>query len=100
MYWGAGATRMRRRLDWLLQKLLTCPLEEIQPEVQALLRLALYEMTELGVPDHATNAHVELAKSAINRSCAALVNGMPLSAMAASCCSVHSHSMATAEVLC
>jgi hypothetical protein len=71
----AGVTRLRRRLDWLLARLLREPPDRMEPRLQMILRLGLYELTVLGVPGHAMGAYVDLAKHVVGSGTGALVNG-------------------------
>jgi hypothetical protein len=76
----AGVTRLRRRLDWLLARLLREPPDRMEPRLQMILRLGLYELIVLGVPGHAMGAYVDLAKHVVGGGTGALVNGAPLGA--------------------
>lgn len=68
-------TRWRRRLDWLLAQLRPTG-GSLDPELLQILRLGIYELVELGLPDHAINQHVDLAKALVRPQAARLVNGV------------------------
>lgn len=104
----ANVTRLKRRIDWRLQQLVTRPLSQIDPVSLQVLRLGqyillsslltctiaavlctvmngfsptagIYELFEVRMPLHAINAHVEVAKSMVGRGSTGFVNGEPFS---------------------
>ena len=71
----AGVTRLRRKLDWQLEQLISRPLAKVDSQVLDILRLAVYELTERGMDAHAITRHVDLAALTDNRGCTSFVNG-------------------------
>ena len=69
----AGVTRWRRRLDWLIRQLR--PSGKIDVELQQILRMGVYELVQLGKPDHTINEHVNLARQYIRPDAARVANG-------------------------
>lgn len=58
-----GVQRYRNKLDYLITLFSHRPLKELDPEVLDILRLGLYQLSEMGTPAHAAvNETVELAK--------------------------------------
>ncbi len=59
-----GVTRWRRRLDYIISKLIERPLEKLEKPVMAAMRMAIYQMTLMDkVPDHtAVNEAVQIAR--------------------------------------
>ena len=70
----AGVTRWRRRLDWVLARLSGRDAARLAPPLRQVLRIALYELWQLGLPAHALNEHVELAKAWARPEAAGLAN--------------------------
>lgn len=62
---ASGCVRLRGRLDWILARHTSRPLERVDPAVRVLLRLGAYQLLEMDrVAEHAAvHATVELAKS-------------------------------------
>jgi len=72
-----GVERWRGALDAMLEPFLKKPLSRLDPEVAAVLRMGLYQMKLLRVPDRAAVAEsVELVKQAGKKSAAGLVNAV------------------------
>lgn len=72
-----GVLRWLRRLDEALGALTRRPLEKLDPEVRAVMRLGLYEATGLGVPAPvATDAAVRLVRQLGKGSAAGMVNAV------------------------
>jgi 16S rRNA (cytosine967-C5)-methyltransferase len=73
-----GTLRWRRWLDWQLARVSERPLEDLDPRVRTLLRLAAYQLAFLGrvPPWAAVHDAVELAKRRRPRRAAAYVNGV------------------------
>ena len=69
----AGVTRWRRRLDWLIRQLR--PTGQIDVELQQILRMGVYELVQLGKPDHTINEHVNLARQYVRPDAARVANG-------------------------
>jgi 16S rRNA (cytosine967-C5)-methyltransferase len=65
-----GVTRLRRRLDHVVDRFLLRPVE---PAVRAALRLGAYQLTELGTPPHAA---VSATVDAVPRKVSGLVNAI------------------------
>ena len=65
-----GVTRLRRRLDHVVDRFLLRP---VDPPVRAALRLGAYQLTELGTPPHAA---VSATVDAVPRKVAGLVNAV------------------------
>ncbi len=59
-----GVTRWKRRLDYIISKLIERPLEKLERPVHAAMRMAIYQMTLMDkVPDHtAVNEAVQIAR--------------------------------------
>jgi 16S rRNA (cytosine967-C5)-methyltransferase len=59
-----GVTRWKRRLDYIISKLIERPLEKLEKPVHAAMRMAIYQMTLMDkVPDHtAVNEAVQIAR--------------------------------------
>ena len=54
------------------------PQDDLDFLLQQILRLGVYELIELGLPDHVINDHVDLARKLVRPEAAKLVNGEPL----------------------
>jgi len=79
-----GVLRWRRRLDHRLEPFLKRPLNRLDPEVRATLRIGCFEGTELGVPGPvATDAMVRLVRQLRKASAAGMVNAVLRRALAA-----------------
>ena len=50
----------------------------LDPPVRQVLRLALYELLELNLADHAVSEHVDVAKAMAGPATGGFVNGAPL----------------------
>jgi 16S rRNA (cytosine967-C5)-methyltransferase len=73
----SGVTRLRRRLDFVLEQFVDRRLDRLDPPLLQILRLALYEMTERSRPPHAVvNEYVSLAGSTVRKQACALVNAV------------------------
>lgn len=72
-----GTVTYRNSLDYLLQHWLTRPLESLDPLVRNILRLGLYQVIYLRIPDHAAvSESVSLAKAVSHQGAAGLVNAV------------------------
>ena len=71
----SGVTRWRRRLDFQIEAVSnrTGPLD---PEVQEIMRLGVFELLILQKPPHVASAYVDLARAASGEGVAKFVNGM------------------------
>jgi 16S rRNA (cytosine967-C5)-methyltransferase len=73
----AGVTRWRRRLDFLLGEFYDGDFDAVEPTLQAILRLGLYELLYQDTPTHAAvHQYVELAKQALRPGAGNLTNGV------------------------
>ena len=73
----AGVTRWRRQLDFLLEEFYDGDFSSIEPVLQVILRLGLYELLIQETPTHAAvNEYVELAKHELRPGAGHLVNGV------------------------
>ncbi len=54
------------------------PKDDLDFLLQQILRLGIYELIELGLPDHVIYDHVDLARKLVRPEAAKLVNGEPL----------------------
>jgi 16S rRNA (cytosine967-C5)-methyltransferase len=73
----AGVTRWRRRLDFLLDAFYNGDFAEVEPALQIILRLGLYELLYQETPTHAAvDEYVELAKHRLRPGAGNLVNGV------------------------
>jgi hypothetical protein len=50
---------------------------QLDPVQQQVLRIGVYELVELGAPDHVINEHVDLVKRLVYAGAAGLTNGDP-----------------------
>jgi len=75
---ASGVTRWRAALDARLSPQLKTPLEDLAPEVRAILRLAAYQLHHLDrVPDHAiVNESVEMTRALKQPRAAGFVNAV------------------------
>lgn len=72
-----GVLRWRWQLEYFVSRLLTKPLKPKDNEVQLILLMALYELTECRTPDYAIiNEAVELVRKSGKKWAAALVNAV------------------------
>lgn len=72
-----GTLRMQGQLDFLIGKLSTRPLSEIDTKVLILLRLGIFQLLHLSTSDHAaTYETTELAKTVAGKSTAGFVNAI------------------------
>ena len=72
-----GCLRLRARLDTELTALVDRPLHGLQPSILQWLRIGLYQIRELRVPDHAAVFEtVERTRAAVGRGGAGLVNAV------------------------
>lgn len=72
-----GTTTYRLSLDYLLEQWLTRPLASLRPPIRNLLRLGLYQIIYLDVPDHAAvDESVQLAHKVGHKGVAGLVNAV------------------------
>jgi len=63
-----GVQRFRNRIDYLIALFSSRPVNEIDPELLDLLRLGMYQLSEMGTPAHAAvNETVELAKAYLGK---------------------------------
>jgi len=73
----AGVTRWQRRLDFLLDAFYNGDFADVEPTLQIILRLALYELLYQETPTHAAvDEYVELAKRRLRPGAGNLVNGI------------------------
>jgi len=72
-----GTLRTRGRLDWVIARHVTRPLEDLDPEVRDLLRLGAHQLLDMRVPDHAAvAATVDLAREMTTAGPAGMVNAV------------------------
>jgi len=72
-----GVLRWRWQLEYFISRLLTKPLKPKDADIQLILMMALYELTECRTPDYAIiNEAVELVRAAGKKWAAALVNAV------------------------
>ena len=72
-----GLQRHRRRLDYVIESFSRRSLEDIDPAVLDILRLGMYQLSDMRVPQHAAvNETVDLAKRHIGRGAASFVNAV------------------------
>ena len=69
----AGVTRWKGRLDWVIRELR--PRGTIEPLLLQILRVGVYELIELGLPDHVINDHVDMARKLVRPKAAPVANG-------------------------
>ncbi|KAJ9508810.1 hypothetical protein QJQ45_028131 [Haematococcus lacustris] len=73
----SGVTRWRRRLDWLLAALSRRSVASLEPGMRQVLRLGLYELTEMHLAPHAISEFVDIARKVEGHEGAArLANGI------------------------
>ena len=76
-----GCVRLRDRLDHELARFVDRSLDRVEPEVLDWLRLGLYQLRELRIPDHAAvDEAVEGARTTVGRRATGFVNGVLRSA--------------------
>lgn len=72
-----GTLRGLGRLDWVLSRHLTRPVEELDAEVRDLLRLGAHQLLDMRVPDHAAvAATVDLAREVVTDGPVRMVNAV------------------------
>lgn len=72
-----GTLRGRGRLDWILSRHLSRPLEEVDPAVVVLLRMGAHQLLDMRVPDHAAVAStVDLARAVVTDGPVRMVNAV------------------------
>jgi 16S rRNA (cytosine967-C5)-methyltransferase len=72
-----GIQRNRGKLDYIIANFSRKPIDKIEPEVLDLLRLGVYQITEMRVPDHAAvNETVELAKKRLHSGSVSFINAI------------------------
>lgn len=72
-----GTVRLRYGMDYLLTNLLTKPLDQLHPDIYAILALSLYQLQYLATEPYAVvNEGVKLAKYYTNPALAKLTNGV------------------------
>lgn len=72
-----GCVRLRARLDHELARFVDRPLEKVEAGVLGWLRLGLYQLRELRIPDHAAvDEAVEGARRTVGRRATGFVNGV------------------------
>ncbi len=72
-----GTLRSQGKLDWIIARHLTRPLEETDPTVVDLLRLGAHQLLHMRVPDHAAvAATVDLARNHVTDGPARFVNAV------------------------
>lgn len=72
-----GTLRNLGRIDWVLSQCINRPLDELDPQVRAILRMTAHQILHLRVPDHAAVAQsVELAKQECERGAEKFINGV------------------------
>ena len=73
----AGVTRWRRYLDFILRRFYKGPFEKMEPVLQQILRVGLYDVLMLETPPHAAlHEAVALAKRRVRAGAGGLVNGI------------------------
>jgi 16S rRNA (cytosine967-C5)-methyltransferase len=76
-----GVQRHRAKLDFIVASFSNRPLADIDPEVLDILRLGVYQLAEMRVPQHAAvNETVKLVRKRLGRSEASFVNALMRSA--------------------
>ena len=77
----SGATRWRRRLDYVISQLASRSASDLDPAVLQLLRVAIFELCYRDRPAHAISEHVGLSQALrLNPGAKGLVNGVLRSA--------------------
>ncbi|MDD3717053.1 MAG: 16S rRNA (cytosine(967)-C(5))-methyltransferase RsmB [Actinomycetota bacterium] len=72
-----GLQRQRNKLDFIIAAFSTRPLNALDPEVLDLLRLGVYQLSEMRIPRHAAvNETVGLAKRLLGKGAASYVNAV------------------------
>lgn len=76
-----GVQRFRNRLDFIIGTFSRRPLEDLDPEVLDILRLGMYQLSQMRTPQHAAvNETVALAKRRAGPAAASFVNAVMRSA--------------------
>ena len=72
-----GALRMQGHADFVLSRISSRPIEDIDRDLLELLRLALYQVLHMRIPAHAAvSANVELARKVLGESKGSFVNAV------------------------
>lgn len=72
-----GTLRYRGRIDWVLEQLMNRHVDQLDPEVRAILRMTAHQILHMRIPDHASVAQaVELAKQVTQYGTEKFVNGV------------------------
>ena len=72
-----GIQRHRNKLDYIIGSFSNRPLERIEPEVLYLLRLGVYQISEMRIPAHASvNETMDLAKKCLHHGGSSFVNAV------------------------
>lgn len=72
-----GTLRYRGRIDWVLEQCMNRPVEKLDPEVRAVLRMTTHQILHMRVPNHASVAEaVQLTKQVAPRGAEKFVNGV------------------------
>jgi 16S rRNA (cytosine967-C5)-methyltransferase len=72
-----GIQRHRNKLDFIIRNHSHKPLEDIDPQVLDLLRMGVYQLSEMGVPAHAAvNETVDLARKRLRGGAASFINAV------------------------
>jgi len=72
-----GIQRHRNKLDYIISSYSRRPLQRLQPEVLDMLRMGIYQLSMMRIPQHAAvNETVEVAKRLLNRGAASFINAV------------------------
>jgi len=72
-----GVQRHRNKMDYIIEKFSSRPLSEIEDEVLDVLRLGVYQISEMRIPPHASvNETVDLSKEKLHPGAASFVNAV------------------------
>jgi 16S rRNA (cytosine967-C5)-methyltransferase len=72
-----GIQRHRNKLDYIISSFSRRPLQRLQPEVLDMLRMGVYQLSMMRIPQHAAvNETVEASKRLLNRGAASFINAV------------------------
>ena len=71
----SNVVRWQRQLDFFIANLTGKPCSNLEPALQAILRLGVYEVVHQNLSAHVISEHVDLAKKLVRPAAGKLVNG-------------------------
>ena len=74
----SNIVRWQRQLEFFIASLTGKPCSNLEPALQAILRLGVYEVVHQNLSAHVISEHVDLAKKLVRPAAGKLVNGESL----------------------